>query len=71
VPFDQQGIIQAAVAGIWANTKFRKPDDFMFATRNGTPTARCNVLRHLKAAAKALEVGKTIDSAASVPCMRA
>ena len=61
VPFDQQGVIQRALAGIWAETKFRKADGFVFATRNGTPTERRNVLRHLKAAAKALKLGKTID----------
>jgi len=61
VPFDQQGIIKAALARIWAKTKFRNADDFVFATRNGTPTERRNVLRHLKAAAKELKLGKTID----------
>ena len=61
VPFDQQGVIKAALAGMWAQSRFRKPDDFVFATRNGTPTERRNVLRHLKAAAKELKLGKTID----------
>lgn len=61
VPFDERGIIQAALAGIWAEAKFRKADDFVFATRTGTPTERRNVLRHLKDAAKALGLGKTID----------
>lgn len=61
VSFDEQGIIKAAVARIWAKAKFRKADDFVFATRNGTPTERRNVLRHLKAAAKELKLGKTID----------
>ena len=61
VPFDQQGIITAALGGIWAKTKFRKPDDFVFATRNGTPTQRRNVLRHLKEAAKVLNLEKSVD----------
>jgi integrase len=61
LPFDHQAIIKAALTGIWANTKFRKTADFVFATRNGTPTERRNVLRHLKAAAKALNLGKAID----------
>lgn len=61
VPFDQQGIIKQALAGRWKESKFRDADDFVFATRNRTPTERRNVLRHLKAAAKELELGKTID----------
>ena len=61
MPFDQQGIITAALSRIWATTKFRKADDFVFATRNGTPTERRNVLRHLKDAAKALKLEKSVD----------
>jgi integrase len=61
VPFDSQGIIQEALRRIWEKTKFRTADDFVFATRNGTPTERRNVLRHLKAAAKALELPKEVD----------
>ncbi len=61
VPFDQQGIIRAALTETWAKTKFRAADDFVFATRNKTPTERRNVLRHLKQAAKELKLGKTID----------
>jgi integrase len=65
VPFDQQGIVKKALAGIWAKTKFRKADDFLFATRNGTPTERRNFLRHLKAAAKELKLEKRSTLAAS------
>ncbi len=61
VPFDQQGIIKAALTGMWERNPYRKPEDFIFATRNGTPTERRNVLRHLKAAAKELKLGKPID----------
>ena len=61
VPFDQQGIIQTALTGRWSKTKFRKPEDFVFATRTGTPTQRRNVLRHLKAAAKELGLPKEVD----------
>ena len=50
-----------ALTGIWNKTKRRKPDDFVFATRNGTPTERRNVLRHVKAAAKALGLPKEVD----------
>jgi integrase len=61
VPFDQQGIIKQALEGMWAKAKFRKPEDFVFATRTRTPTERRNVLRHLKAAAIKLKLGKQID----------
>ena len=61
VPFDRQGIITEALSRIWTKTKFRKADDFVFATRNGTPTARRNVLRHLKDAAKVLKLEKSVD----------
>lgn len=61
VPFDQQGIIKAAVTHIWKKTKFRKPEDFVFATRNGTTTERRNVLRHLKTAAKELKLPAQVD----------
>src|SRR3974390_1757544 len=54
VPFDEQGIIKAALTRIWNKTKHRGAGDFVFSTRNGTPTERRNVLCHLKAAAKAL-----------------
>jgi integrase len=61
IPFDLQGILRAAVSRIWAASKHRKADDFLFATRNGTPTERRNVLRHLKVAAKKLGLPKGID----------
>ncbi len=37
VPFDRQGILQEAVTRIWAKSKFHKPEDFVFCSRNGTP----------------------------------
>jgi integrase len=61
VPLDNQGIVKEALTRIWNKTKFHKPDDFVFATRNGTPTERRNVLRHLKAAAVTLELGMRVD----------
>ncbi len=61
VPLDQQGIIKEAVTRIWNKTKFRKPEDFIFATKNGTPTERRNVLRHVKTAAKELKLPKEVD----------
>jgi len=61
VPFDSQGIMQGALTRIWEKAKFRKPEDFVFATRTGTPTERRNVLRHLKDAAKELKLSKGVD----------
>jgi len=61
VPFDSQGIIKEALTRIWEKTKFRSPEDFVFATRTGTPTERRNVLRHLKDAAKELKLPKGVD----------
>lgn len=61
VPFDSQGIMQGALTRIWEKTKYRKPEDFVFATRTGTPTERRNVLRHLKDAAKELKLSKGVD----------
>jgi site-specific recombinase XerD len=46
---------------IWGHAISRKADDFVFATRNGTPTERRKVLRHLKAAARELNLSKRID----------
>ena len=61
IPFDQQGVIMGALNGIWKKSKHRQPDDFVFATREGTPTERRNVLRHLKQVAKAHDIPKGID----------
>jgi integrase len=61
IPFDEQGILKGAACGIWRASKHRKADDFLFATRNGTPTERRNVLRHLKKVAKMLGLPKSID----------
>lgn len=61
VPFDSHGIIQKALTRMWEKTKFRSPEDFVFATRTGTPTERRNVLRHLKDAAKELKLPKGVD----------
>jgi len=61
VPFDGQGVMKAALGRIWQHSKHRASEDFVFATREGTPTERRNVLRHLKATAKALSIPKGID----------
>lgn len=61
VPFDEQGVMRGALTGIWQKSKHRKAEDFVFATRTGTPTERRNVLRHLKEAAKELGLSRQID----------
>jgi integrase len=61
VPFDQQGVMKGALSGIWQQSKHRNPEDFVFATRTGTPTERRNVLRHLKEVAKKLGLSAGID----------
>lgn len=61
VPFDEQGIMKGALSGIWKGSKHRKADDFVFATRSGTPTERRNVLRHLKEVAKDLGLPSGVD----------
>jgi integrase len=61
IPFDRRGILQEAITRMWTVTKHRKPADFVFATRNGTPLQRRNVLRHVKIAAKALGLPRQID----------
>ena len=63
VPFDRHGVILAAIQRMWAsNTKFRKPDDLVFANRMGKPLDRHNLLhRHLKPVAVRLGLPTTID----------
>ena len=61
VPFDERGVMKAALGRIWQQSKHRKQDDFVFATRLGTPTERRNVLRHLKSTTKQLGLPKGID----------
>jgi hypothetical protein len=57
----QQGDHGGALNGVWKKSKHRQPDDFVFATREGTPTKRRSVLRHLKQVAKAHDIPKGID----------
>ncbi|WP_109488934.1 tyrosine-type recombinase/integrase [Occallatibacter savannae] len=61
IPFDGQGIMKAALGRIWDKSKHHGQDDFVFATRGGTPTERRNVLRHLKQTAKEIGLPKGID----------
>jgi len=61
LPYDRQGLLLAVFGRAWERTKFRKPEDFVFSTRNGTPLERRNVLRHLKTAAKQVGLPPQID----------
>ena len=61
VPFDRQGLINAALTGRWNASKHRRPDDLVFSTRTGGPLGRRNLLRHIKTAALKLGLSKTID----------
>jgi integrase len=63
VPFDRSGVILAAVQRMWSkNTKFRKPDDLLFANRVGMPLDRHNLLhRHVKPIAEKLGLPKGVD----------
>ena len=63
VPFDRRGAILAAVQRMWTkNTKFRKPDDLVFANKVGKPLDRHNLLhRHVKKTAEKLKVSSSVD----------
>ncbi len=63
VPFDRHGVILSAIQTMWArNTKFRKPEDLVFANQAGNPLDRHNLLhRHLKPVAKDLGLPPGID----------
>ena len=63
VPFDGHGVILAAIQRMWMkNTKFRKPDDLVFANKAGKPLDRHNLLhRHVKKTAEKLMVSSGVD----------
>ncbi len=63
VPYDGHGVILGAVQKMWAsNTKFRKPDDLVFANQAGKALDRHNLLhRHVKPVAERLGLTKTVD----------
>jgi len=67
VPFDGYGVILAALQRMWVkNTKFRKPDDLVFANKEGKPLDRHNLLhRHVKKTAEKLRCRAASTSAAS------
>jgi site-specific recombinase XerD len=53
--------MRGALIGVWERSKHRKAEDFVSATRLGTPTERRNVLRHLKEVAKEHGLPKRMD----------
>jgi len=63
VPFDRHGVILAALQQMWArNTKYRKPEDLVFANEAGKPLDRHNLLhRHVKKTAEKLGLPPSID----------
>jgi integrase len=62
VPFDRQGLLQEAVTRMWTKSKFHRPEDFVFCSRNGKPLWRRNILkRQIKPAARQLGITATID----------
>lgn len=63
VPFDRRGAILAVLQRMWEkNTKFRKPDDLVFANKSGKPLDRHNLLnRHVKKTAEKLKVSSSVD----------
>jgi len=63
VPFDRHGAILATLQGMWMkNTKFRKPDDLVFANKVGKPLDRHNLLhRHVKKTAEELKLPTSVD----------
>jgi integrase len=63
VPFDEHGVILAAIRRLWArNKQFRKPDDLVFANKLGRPLDRHNLLhRQVKPMAERLGLAKTVD----------
>jgi integrase len=63
VPFDRYGVILAALQRMWEkNTKFRSPDDLVFANGVGRPIDRHNLLhRYVKPIAENLGLPKGVD----------
>jgi integrase len=63
VPYDKHGVVLGAVQQMWTrNTRFRKPDDLVFANKVGKALDRHNLLhRPVKPVAEKLGLDKTID----------
>ncbi len=62
IPLDSFGILRAVLDGAWQRSKYRKPEDLVFANRRGGAVDRRNLLRrHLKPAIKKLGLPATVD----------
>lgn len=62
VPLDDTGLMAAALRQAWERSKFRKPEDLVFANRAGNPLDTHNLLhRHVKPAAAKLGLPLTVD----------
>jgi len=62
IPFDTAGAIASALRQTWERSKFRSPEDLVFANKAGKPLDTHNLLqRHVKPAAIKLGLPRTID----------
>jgi integrase len=62
IPLDSFGILRAVLDAAWQRSKYRKPEDLVFANKRGGAVDRRNLLRrHLKPAVKKLGLPATVD----------
>ena len=62
IPLDSFGILRAVLDGAWQRSKYRKPEDLVFANKRGGAVDRRNLLRrHLKPTIKKLGLPATVD----------
>jgi integrase len=62
IPLDSFGILRAVLDATWQRSKYRKPEDLVFANKRGGAVDRRNLLRrHLKPAVKKLGLPPTVD----------
>ncbi len=72
IPFDTAGAIASALRQTWERSKFRGPEDLVFANKAGKPLDTHNLLqRHVKPAAFKLACPGRSTSGAFVRCMPA
>jgi integrase len=62
IPLDSFGILRSVLDATWQRSKYRKPEDLVFANRRGGPVHRRNLLRRqLKPTVKKLGLPATVD----------
>jgi hypothetical protein len=62
IPLDSFGILRAVLDAAWQRSKYRKPEDLVFANKRGGAVDRRNLLRrHLKPAVKKLGLPASVD----------